>query len=98
MVDRILAGQPDLVGFSLMTPQLIPALQTCAGLKAARPDLPIVLGGAHIDSTHEDVFSMADCFDFAIHGEASTRCSNRFSACRNPDPRASPSGWPASAM
>lgn len=69
MVDRILAGRPDLVGFSLMTPQLMPALQTCAGLKAARPDLPIVLGGAHIDSTHEDVFSMADCFDFAIHGE-----------------------------
>jgi radical SAM superfamily enzyme YgiQ (UPF0313 family) len=69
MVDRILAGQPDLVGFSMMTPQLIPALQTCIGLKAVRPDLPIVLGGAHVDSTHEDVFSMADCFDFAIYGE-----------------------------
>ena len=69
MVDRILAGRPDLVGFSMMTPQLIPTLQTCVGLKAARPDLPIVLGGAHVDSTHEDVFSMADCFDFAIHGE-----------------------------
>ncbi len=52
-----------------MTPQLIPALQTCVGLKQAQPDLTIVLGGAHIDSTHEDVFSMADCFDFAIYGE-----------------------------
>jgi anaerobic magnesium-protoporphyrin IX monomethyl ester cyclase len=69
MVARILDSRPDLIGFSLMTPQLMPALQTCAQLKAARPDLPIVLGGAHIDSTHEDVFSMADCFDFAIHGE-----------------------------
>jgi anaerobic magnesium-protoporphyrin IX monomethyl ester cyclase len=69
MVDVILASKPDLVGFSLMTPQLIPALQTCVGLKEARPDLMIVLGGAHIDSTHEDVFSMADCFDFAIYGE-----------------------------
>jgi anaerobic magnesium-protoporphyrin IX monomethyl ester cyclase len=38
-------------------------------LKRARPDLRIVLGGAHIDSTHDDVFSMTDCFDFAIHGE-----------------------------
>jgi radical SAM superfamily enzyme YgiQ (UPF0313 family) len=69
MVDRILATQPDLVGFSMMTPQLIPGLQTCVALKDARPDLTIVLGGAHIDSTHEDVFSMADCFDFAIYGE-----------------------------
>jgi anaerobic magnesium-protoporphyrin IX monomethyl ester cyclase len=69
MVGRILTTQPDLVGFSMMTPQLIPALQTCVGLREARPDLKIVLGGAHIDSTHEDVFSMADCFDFAIYGE-----------------------------
>jgi anaerobic magnesium-protoporphyrin IX monomethyl ester cyclase len=69
MVDRILATSPDLVGFSLMTPQLIPALQTSVRLKAARPDLAIVFGGAHVDSTHEDVFSMADCFDFAIYGE-----------------------------
>jgi radical SAM superfamily enzyme YgiQ (UPF0313 family) len=69
MVARILAGRPDLVGFSMMTPQLIPALQTCVGLREARPDLKIVLGGAHVDSTHEDVFSMADCFDFAIYGE-----------------------------
>jgi radical SAM superfamily enzyme YgiQ (UPF0313 family) len=69
MATRLLESQPDLVGFSMMTPQLIPALQTCVALKAARPDLTIVLGGAHVDSTHEDVFSMADCFDFAIYGE-----------------------------
>ena len=69
LTDRILATAPDLVGFSLMTPQLIPALQTSARLKEARPSLPIVLGGAHLDSTHEDVFSMADCFDFVVNGE-----------------------------
>src|SRR6185503_6428199 len=69
MAARILESQPDLVGFSMMTPQLIPALQASVALKEARPDLLIVLGGAHVDSTHEDVFSMADCFDFAIYGE-----------------------------
>ena len=69
MVQRILATNPDLVGFSMMTPQLIPALQTSVRLKEARPDLKIVLGGAHVDSTHEDVFSMTDCFDFAVYGE-----------------------------
>ena len=69
MTSRILASTPDLVGLSLMTPQLIPALQVSVGLKEARPDLPIVLGGAHIDSTHEDVFTMTDRFDFAVYGE-----------------------------
>jgi len=69
MTSRILASNPDLVGLSLMTPQLIPALQVSFGLKEARPDLPVVLGGAHIDSTHEDVFTMTDCFDFAVYGE-----------------------------
>jgi magnesium-protoporphyrin IX monomethyl ester (oxidative) cyclase len=67
--ERILRSKPDLVGFSLMTPQLMAALEASARLKQARPDLPIVLGGAHIDSTKDDTFSFADCFDFAIHGE-----------------------------
>jgi radical SAM superfamily enzyme YgiQ (UPF0313 family) len=68
-VDRIIATKPDLVGFSLMTPQLITALSISASLKSKLPNLPIVLGGAHIDSTKEDTFEMADCFDIAVHGE-----------------------------
>src|SRR5262245_55414159 len=68
-LQRILDSKPDLVGFSLMTPQLITALALSTLLKQARPDLPIVFGGAHIDSTKGDSFEMADCFDCAIHGE-----------------------------
>ncbi|MBF8300831.1 MAG: radical protein, partial [Acidobacteria bacterium] len=69
MTSRILTSLPDVVGLSLMTPQLIPSLQVSVSLKRARPDLPIILGGAHIDSTHDDVFAMTDCFDAAVHGE-----------------------------
>src|SRR5262249_14108532 len=69
MVARILASKPDLVGLSLMTPQLLTSLALSSLLKKARPELVVVLGGAHIDSTKEDVFQMADCFDLAIHGE-----------------------------
>lgn len=72
MADRILESEPDIVGFSLMTPQLPSTLQTCFELKQRRPKLPIVLGGAHIASTGDDVFSMegaAECFDFAVNGE-----------------------------
>lgn len=68
-VGRILDSGPDLVGFSLMTPQLLTALAASTLIKQAQPDLPIVLGGAHIDSTKDDVFEMADVFDLAVHGE-----------------------------
>lgn len=68
-VQRILATEPDMVGFSLMTPQLLTGLAASSLLKRARPDLLIVLGGAHIDSTKADSFDMADCFDLAVHGE-----------------------------
>ena len=66
---RILATRPDLVGLSLMTPQLQSALACATLLKRSRPDLPVVLGGAHIDSTRDDVFAMSDAFDFAVQGE-----------------------------
>jgi anaerobic magnesium-protoporphyrin IX monomethyl ester cyclase len=69
MVARILASEPELVGLSLMTPQLLTSLAVASLLKKARPELVVVLGGAHIDSTKDDVFKMADCFDAAIHGE-----------------------------
>ena len=69
MLERILGANPDLVGFSIMTPQLMSALEAAFWLKRARPSLPIVLGGAHISSTLDDTFSLADCFDFAVYGE-----------------------------
>ena len=69
MVEHILGANPDLVGFSIMTPQLMSALEAAFWLKRARPSLPIVLGGAHISSTLDDTFSLADCFDFAVYGE-----------------------------
>ncbi len=66
---RVLDTNPDLVGFSLMTPQLLTALAVSSLVKQIRPDLPIVLGGAHVDSTKGDVFAMANSFDLAVHGE-----------------------------
>lgn len=68
-VSRILDSKPDLIGLSLMTPQLMTALAASTLLKELRPDLPIVLGGAHFDSTKGDTFNMAQCFDLAVHGE-----------------------------
>lgn len=69
MVTGILRTNPDLVGFSIMTPQLNSVLSVLELLKKARPSLPIMLGGAHISSTFEDTFSLSDKFDFAVFGE-----------------------------
>jgi radical SAM superfamily enzyme YgiQ (UPF0313 family) len=69
LIDSVVASKPDLVGFSIMTPQGPATLNVCLALKQRCPDLPIVLGGAHIASTITDIFSQADCFDFVINGE-----------------------------
>ena len=69
MVERILDGSPDLVGFSIMTPQVPAALEACFHLKRLEPDLPVMLGGAHIASTHADVFKQTESVDFLVNGE-----------------------------
>ena len=50
------------------------------GWKYLWEHLPIALGGAHIDSTHGDVFDMADVIDFAVHGEGEW---TMLDVCRN---------------
>ena len=67
--ERILQSKPDLVGFSIMTPQLPCALQACFILKRIAPTLPIVIGGAHIASTLDDIFTQSTDFDFVVNGE-----------------------------
>ncbi len=68
-IDRISTAKPDLVGFSIMTTQLKTAIQAASMLKKANPKLPIMVGGAHINATHEDTLSFAGCFDIAVYGE-----------------------------
>jgi ribosomal peptide maturation radical SAM protein 1 len=47
--QRILDTQPHLVGFTSTFEQNVPSLAVAAALKRARPDLPIVMGGANCD-------------------------------------------------
>ncbi|MCI0732422.1 MAG: B12-binding domain-containing radical SAM protein [Methylococcaceae bacterium] len=87
--DHILKCQPDLVGFSIMTPQVPCCLETCLLLKRRAPDLPIVLGGAHIASTLDDIFTQSDDFDFVAVGEGEVTmleiCQNMESSRLLPD-------------
>ena len=69
MVERILRSEPDLVGFSAMTPQVPATLEACFRLKQCRPELPLAIGGAHVSSTHSDLFTQSDDVDFLVDGE-----------------------------
>lgn len=66
---RVLASKPDLVGFSAMTPQVPATLEVCHQMKKTAPEIPLLIGGAHVMSTHTDLFAQSDDFDFLVEGE-----------------------------
>lgn len=75
-VAEVLAGNPDLVGLSLTgLHQLVPTLTLIRRLKAAAPDVPIVLGGAMVLYLHELAVRRPELFtgvDFLVVGEGET--------------------------
>ncbi|WP_243302391.1 B12-binding domain-containing radical SAM protein [Geothrix oryzisoli] len=68
-VVRILATQPDLVGFSATTSGFMDAVDMAALLKAARPGLPIVVGNAHASSLGAPLLESFPELDFLCLGE-----------------------------
>jgi len=64
----ILARRPDVVGLSAVTPIYHKAVRVAAGIKAAAPDLPVIIGGPHVSLLGGEVFE--PCFDLAVRGEA----------------------------
>src|SRR5512133_4022962 len=68
-VAGILATSPDLVGFSATTSGFMDAVDLAAQLKAARPDLPIVVGNAHASSLGAPLLESFPELDFLCLGE-----------------------------
>jgi ribosomal peptide maturation radical SAM protein 1 len=68
--DRVLAGDPELVGLSSTFEQNIPSLALARVLKQRRPDLPIVLGGGNCDDAMGAALhrNFSD-IDFVVRGE-----------------------------
>ncbi len=68
--DRVLAGDPELVGLTSTFAQTVPMLALASELKRRRPGLPIVAGGANCDDTmgvalHRNF----PVLDFVVRGE-----------------------------
>ena len=68
-VRRVLALSPDVVGISCLTQLAAAARTTAALLKKARPDLPIIMGGAHVTSFFDSIPADMPEVDILVPGE-----------------------------
>lgn len=67
--ELVAERSPDLVGITSYTPGVANALQVARAIKAKTPDIPIVMGGAHVSATKGELFKYTDCVDFICEGE-----------------------------
>jgi radical SAM superfamily enzyme YgiQ (UPF0313 family) len=68
VVQEIVGANPGLVGISVITNGYPWALEIARGVKALRPDIPVILGGVHVTSVPEHVIAQ-DCVDMICVGE-----------------------------
>ncbi len=69
VIQELLDHQPDLVGFPIEINGYHWALKIAGGLRAARPDLPIIMGGIHATMCPEVVVERPEV-DYVAVGEA----------------------------
>jgi radical SAM superfamily enzyme YgiQ (UPF0313 family) len=69
VVERALAENPKYVGITLFTVGVWGAAQIARELKAARPELTIIVGGPHISSMGRETLQRFPEFDYAVDGE-----------------------------
>jgi anaerobic magnesium-protoporphyrin IX monomethyl ester cyclase len=69
LVARVRAWGPGLVGFSVMTQQYAWSVEAARALRAALPDLPLVVGGVHCTMVPDQVVKEGH-FDVVAVGEA----------------------------
>lgn len=69
LVARVRAWAPGVVGFSVMTQQYAWAVGAARALRAALPDLPLVVGGVHCTMVPDEVVADGH-FDVVAVGEA----------------------------
>jgi len=65
----LLVTDADVVGLTAMTPTISTAISIARHLKRARPDLTIVLGGAHATLLPEETLAAAPEIDIILRGE-----------------------------
>jgi len=68
MVERAVAMNPDVIGFTATSPFFHISKTVAEGIKRIAPHIPIVVGGPHITIMKEE--ALLPAFDYAFIGEA----------------------------
>ena len=68
-VERILAMNPDLVGFSTTTSAFPDSNDMATLIKDARPEVRVIAGGVHVSAMRGRLLSMFPAFDYLCIGE-----------------------------
>jgi anaerobic magnesium-protoporphyrin IX monomethyl ester cyclase len=69
VVARVREGRPDLVGITCMTVEYPRAVEIARRIKLDRADVPIVVGGAHVNAVGRQALEEGEAFDYACVGE-----------------------------
>ena len=89
IVTRVRLGEPDLVGITSMTVEYPRAAEIARRVKQDRADLPIVVGGAHVNAVGAQALEDGEAFDYACVGEGEYVACELASALEHgDDPRA----------
>ena len=69
IVDDILAGRPDLVGFSTTTSGFLDGYDLAAAIKDRRPEVLTVFGGVHVSALGAPLLDDFAAIDYLCLGE-----------------------------
>jgi radical SAM superfamily enzyme YgiQ (UPF0313 family) len=69
IVSRVRAEPPDLIGITCMTVEYPRAVEIAQRIKRERADLPIIVGGAHVNAVGQQALVEGEAFDYACVGE-----------------------------
>ena len=91
IVSRVRDRPPDLVGITCMTVEYPRAVEIASRIKHERAELPIMVGGAHVNAVGRQALEEGDGFDYACVGEGEhLACELAGALERRTDPSAIP--------
>ena len=91
IVTRVREDRPDLVGITCMTVEYPRAVEIARRIKQDRADVPIVVGGAHVNAVGRQALEEGAGFDYACVGEGEyLTCELADALGRKADPSAIP--------
>jgi anaerobic magnesium-protoporphyrin IX monomethyl ester cyclase len=91
IVGRVRERPPELVGITCMTVEYPRAVEIASRIKHDHAEVPIVVGGAHVNAVGRQALEEGDGFDYACVGEGEQlACELAAALDRNADPSGIP--------